>query len=184
MNIAKNIQAVGIILKYFNGRLNYTKLLKILYFINRQSLSEKGRAIIDDVYANMQNGVVLSNAYNLIKGRYRDLSVQEYWNSFFITQNVYDVMLQTDSIPEGELSKYEKRIINENLEKYKELSYEQLIDLHHNSDICPEWKDPNNISIPLKENEILTFLGFSDAEIDFISNDKQTFSVEEQILSK
>lgn len=175
MNIAKNIQAVGIILKYFNGRLNYTKLLKILYFINRQSLSEKGRAIIDDVYANMQNGVVLSNTYNLIKGRYRDLSVQEYWNSFFITQNVYDVMLRTDSIPEGELSKYEKRIISENLEKYKGLS---------NSDICPEWKDPNNSSIPLKETEILTFLGFSDAEIDFISNDKQTFSIEEQILSR
>lgn len=175
MNIAKNIHAVGIILKYFNGRLNYTKLLKILYFINRQSLSEKGRAIIDDVYANMQNGVVLSNTYNLIKGRYRDLSVQEYWNSFFITQNVYDVMLRTDSIPEGELSKYEKRIISENLEKYKGLS---------NSDICPEWKDPNNSSIPLKETEILTFLGFSDAEIDFISNDKQTFSIEEQILSR
>lgn len=175
MNIAKNIQAVGIILKYFNGRLNYTKLLKILYFINRQSLSEKGRAIIDDVYANMQNGVVLSNTYNLIKGRYCDSSVQEYWNSFFITQNVYDVMLRTDSIPEGELSKYEKRIITENLEKYKGLS---------NSDICPEWKDPNNSSIPLKETEILTFLGFSDAEIDFISNDKQTFSIEEQILSR
>lgn len=184
MNIAKNIQAVGIILKYFNGRLNYTKLLKILYFINRQSLSEKGRAVIDDVYANMQNGVVLSNTYNLIKGRYRDLNVQEYWNSFFITQNVYDLMLRTDIIPEGELSKYEKRIINENLEKYKELSFGQLIDLHHNSDICPEWKDPNNSSIPLKETEILSFLGFSDAEIDFISNDKQTFSVEEQILSK
>jgi len=57
MNIEKLIQTTGYILAKYNGVLNYTKLIKILYLSDRKSLSETGYSITGDSYVSMKDGL-------------------------------------------------------------------------------------------------------------------------------
>lgn len=184
MNLRKTIQTVGIVLKAFDNSLNYTKLLKILYFINRQSLNEKGSSIIDDNYVNMPNGIVLSNTYDLIRNKLKDRESQMYWNTFFLVQNMYDLVLRTEILPEGELSRYEKKVINDNIEKYRDYSYSDLIALHHDKNVCPEWENPEGSSKPLSKYDILRALGFSEKEITYIKDDDLMYEEDEKMFAE
>src|SRR5712691_464729 len=50
------------------GRMNYLKLIKLLYLADRESLKRHGHPISDDRYVSMDHGPVLSTTFNLIKG--------------------------------------------------------------------------------------------------------------------
>ena len=63
--------------------MNYTKLIKELYFSDREALRTKGFSITGDIYYSMKKGPVLSNLLNLIKGTLADSKIQEKWNDIF-----------------------------------------------------------------------------------------------------
>ena len=98
----KTAQAVATILRQLpNRRMSYIKLIKILYFADREALQEKGRPISRGPIAAMRHGPVQSTAYDLIKGTYYPL--QEQWREFFRTENYDIVMVQDPGV--GRLSR-------------------------------------------------------------------------------
>ena len=60
MDIKKVVQVVGYILSKYQGKLNYTKLIKMLYLADRESMRQTGYPITGDNYVSMPRGVVLS----------------------------------------------------------------------------------------------------------------------------
>lgn len=81
-NFDKLFDATAYIL-YLNGKsMNYTKLIKELYFSDREALRTKGFSITGDIYYSMKKGPVLSNLLNLIKGTLADSKIQEKWIFF------------------------------------------------------------------------------------------------------
>ena len=59
-NLEKLIQACNYLLKKNNYSLNYTKLIKLLYLADKESLKGAIQTISGDTYVSMDNGPVLS----------------------------------------------------------------------------------------------------------------------------
>ena len=176
-NIEKLIQVCNYLVKKNNFSLNYTKLIKLLYLADKESLKQSLQTITGDTYASMDNGPVLSKLYDLIKGVYRKEPDQYLWNSRFI-KDEYNLVAGTDRIPQSELSVFEMKILDKIYEQFKDTDYRGMI--KHCHDFCPEWKNPHGSSIPIEPEEILQSIGKSSEEIDWILAETQAFEEEER----
>ncbi|MDR2479978.1 MAG: SocA family protein [Treponema sp.] len=176
-NIEKLIQACNYLLKKNNFSLNYTKLIKLLYLADKESLKGALQTITGDTYVSMDNGPVLSQLYDLIMGRYRKTDAQNLWNSRFIRDG-YNLVAATERIPQGELSKFETRILDQIYEQFKNSGVWEMIDYVHNN--CPEWKDPEGSAIAIRPNEILESIGRTPEEIEWILAETSAFEEEER----
>jgi len=176
-NIEKLIQACNYLIKKNNSPLNYTKLIKMLYLADKESLHGSLQTITGDTYVSMDNGPVLSKLYDLIKGRHRDEKAQNLWNSRFIL-NDYDLVATTDQIPQNELSAFEMQILDQIHDRFKDYNVWKMIDYVHNN--CPEWKNPEGSALTIQPKEILESIGKSIEEIDWILSETQAFEEEER----
>ncbi len=176
MNLNKLIQVVCYLLKKYDYSLNYTKLIKILYLSDRKALAELGETITgDEVYA-MDNGPVLSNLYDLIRGK-SSTDEQNLWDVYF-KKNNFDIICINREISDGELCDYEESVIDEVDSKYHDYSYGQMIDEVHKKEICPEWKNPCGTSIYISTADILKNIGFTDKRINEIQENNAIYSEE------
>ena len=183
MQIDKLIQAVSYFLKKYGYSLNYTKLIKELYLADRESIRRSGWSISGDSYKNLPYGPVLVNLYALIKGTHQDLRIQSKWDSCFLT-DAKTLRAKTQIIPDGELSAFEKSIIDEIDDKYHSYSYSRMIDVVHDRNVCPEWRDPHGSSSILSKADIMAALGFDEATIKHFEQEEEAYTYENQILAR
>ena len=76
------VEAAARLIAFEGGTINYTKLLKLLYIADRESLRRHHTSISGDAYVSMNAGPVLSRAYNLIKGE----ASSEIWSHWSFSQ--------------------------------------------------------------------------------------------------
>src|SRR6266481_6666490 len=101
--VLKAIQAIGVLLRYDGvRRMNYMRLLKLLYIADREALKETGRPITGGPVAAMERGPVLEEVYDLIRGQHREMPL---WSQFFRKER-YD-LIELAEPDVGQLSKYE-----------------------------------------------------------------------------
>lgn len=183
MEIDKLIQLTNYLLKKYDFSLNYTKLIKELYLADRECIKRTGWSISDDVYKNLPYGPVLVNLYTLIQGKHPDLRMQSKWDSNFLTDSK-ELKAKVSIIPDGELSQMEKNIIDEIDQTYHAYSYSKMIDVVHNKNICPEWKDPHGSSSPLKKEDIMRSIGFDEDSIEHFAEEERTYKYEKELLAQ
>ncbi|MCH3917122.1 MAG: SocA family protein [Spirochaetia bacterium] len=183
MDIEKIVQVVGYVLKKNDGRLNYTKLIKLLYLADKESYKAINHSITGDRYVAMPNGPVLSRLYDLIKDRDSDAMSQCFWNGRF-SRDGYDLILLSDKIPEGKLSRFEKKVLDDIEAKFHNNSFREMICFVHNPENCPEWHNPGNTSKIITEENILTSLGRTPQEISTILEESAVYKKEEELLDK
>jgi hypothetical protein len=128
----------------------------------------------------MKHGPVLSNLYDLIKGKNRDKQNQMYWDSRFSTDGD-DLLANFDQYPEGKLSRAEKAIIDKIDGQFHQNWYGELIDYTHAN--CPEWHNPGATSIPISLANILNALGRTQEDIDWILEETRAFQEEDRIFA-
>jgi len=175
-NIEKLIQACNYLIKKSNQKINYTKLIKLLYLADRESLELTTQSITGDKYVCMRSGPVLSRLYDLIKGKYSEAD-QVLWNSRFIKDG-YDLVVTTENIPQGELSLFETQVLDKIYEKFKDYTVPNMIEYVHNN--CHEWKNPSGSSAPLNPKRILRNIGKTNEEIDWIIAETEAFEEEDR----
>lgn len=127
-------QAAALLAKLEGGRINYTKMLKLLYLADRRSLVEIGCPVTGDHVVNMANGPVLSGVYDFIKSKAPD---GVSWKRFLRTDG-YELVLEGDA-GDGELSEYDVDILTELHAQHRKDTFWQLIAEVHK---LPEWKRP------------------------------------------
>lgn len=76
----KTIQAAAHVARSQGGTLSRLRLLKILYIADRECLREHGHTITGDHPYAMENGPVLTETYDLIKGRHGEVAE---WDAHF-----------------------------------------------------------------------------------------------------
>ncbi|GHT96101.1 hypothetical protein FACS1894141_5860 [Spirochaetia bacterium] len=175
----KLIQATGYVLKRNSFKMNYLKVIKILYLADRESIICTGQSMSGDSFVNMKNGPVLSRLYDLIKNRHTKAETQNFWNTRFSTDG-YDLIANFDRIPEGGLSTFEKETLTRLDDQFKEASYGEMIDYVHKA--CPEWEDTDT-SKPIHLERILECAGMSPDEIDIILAENEAFDKEEGVFT-
>ncbi len=182
-NLEKVIQTCNYLLQKNNGSLNYTKMIKLLYLADRESLNEAGNTITGDSYYSLDNGPVLSKLYNLIKGEQTNEKEQTIWDSRF-TKDGYDLICLSDRIPFGELSRYEMNLLDTLYKQFKKYDFRYMIDYTHNPENCPEWQCPNGSSIPISLEDILSKkFKRTPEEIEWIIEEIESFNEEERLDS-
>ncbi len=160
----KTVQAAAVLLNLGRGRMDYLRLLKLLYIADRDSIARTGRPIIGNRTVAMKNGPLHSEVYNLIKGEHIDAPL---WSEH-IRKEGYEVELVNDP-GVSELSAAEVRVLTEVSDRFALVSEWDIVEATHD---FPEWAKnwPNgegNTSHTIPFEDILEAVGLS-AEKDAI----------------
>lgn len=127
--LPKVVQEVGVLLAASeNHRMNYTKLLKLLYLADRESLAEVHQPISGDAPYALPKGPVLSRVCDLIrKTGYVSEDQAEYWAKFFEIDGNDIVLKQDPGL--SHLSHYEVKKLTEVFERYKSVPFGRMLDI-------------------------------------------------------
>ncbi len=141
--------------------MNYMKLIKIMYVIDRMALIKWGRPVTFDSYFSMDNGPVLSRTLELID------EGSEYgspWGELILRapNDPYSVTLRRDHSTD-ELSQAEEELASEIYAKLGHMNRWRIVDLLHQ--ILPEWQNPHESSLPISYRDILRAAKKSEQEI-------------------
>lgn len=140
-NIFKATQAASYLLSLNNDKLNYTKLIKLLFIADRRAIEKWNNVITTDTHFIMDCGQVGTNVYNEIKNE-NELKSDDYWHQF-IEKDYFAVRLVknpgTDLLSKREMD--ELASVDREFKKY---SYGRMIDYCHNH--FSEWHDPKGCS--------------------------------------
>jgi uncharacterized phage-associated protein len=150
-NEAKAAQAAARFLMLRGQPMSYLKLVKLLYFADREALLRWGRPITTDCYVAMDKGPVVSRIYDLITDGVPP-DTRSPWTDLISSPKDYEVALLQSPPPDDELSRAEEEMIDEIFGRYGKKSRWELVKLSHD---FPEWRDPEGSALPITIEEIL-----------------------------
>lgn len=153
LNTRKATQAAAVILRTEQTRrMNYMKLLKLLYLAERETLRDTGRSITGDRFVAMKRGPVLSGVYDLIKGEHIE---EQLWGDC-IERDRFMLTLAADPGVDL-LSRFEIQKLGEVALRHVGDDEFQMVDFVHRN--CPEWKDPGSGVRPIELASVLAAVG-------------------------
>lgn len=179
-NQKKATQAMSVLLRHAGQSKteNYMKLIKILYFADRESLQKSGRPITGDRYFAMDHGPVLSNVLDLIRDR---AAGSAEWSNFIATEHK-NVHLVNDP-GNSELSPFEIDILHRMWDEYKDVDPFELADVKTHE--LPEYKKnkpPTGSRRDISYEDVLEAVGRTD--IESIENDAKQMAILDQLYGQ
>jgi uncharacterized phage-associated protein len=177
-NERKTTQVASRFLKLGGGRMNYMKLIKLLYLADRGALLRWGRPLSGDSYFSMKLGPVLSEVHDLIT-EVPLPDQQSPWSEHISAPSNYEVELKRDA-GDDELSKAEERLIDEIFSAYGHYAPFDLVDLLHKT--LPEWKEVQSGRVAIEYREILQAGDASPEEIAEIESELDSLRLIESVL--
>ncbi len=179
-NEAKAAQAAARLLQSHGGKMNYMKLIKLLYLVDRKSLEGWGRPVTTDRYVSMDRGPVLSAVLDLINYEPGPHSTSP-WRDLISEPSGYAVSLvSNEAPPDDELSEAEEMLIDSVYAEYGAKSHWALVDSVHS---LPEWQDPRGGALAISYADILKAVGKDDQEIEQIENEMRAASEVDRLLA-
>ncbi len=158
LNLLKAIQAVAFLLKQKHATKsdNYMRVLKLLYFADRESLKETGSPITGDHFVAMEHGPTLSKLMDLVNQRAFN---NAEWDKY-IEKDGYEIRL-IDDPGNGKLCRYEIELLKRIWEENRELGEWEVA---MKSEKLPEWKknNPGKSSCPIPLTDLLDAVGKRD----------------------
>ena len=122
----KTVQAAACFLRHEGSTMNYMKLIKLLYFMDRRALKQWGHPVTYDHYVSMRHGPVLSLTLDRINEADEPGS-PSYWSQHIAPPHQYSVTLEKDP-PNDELSEAELHLIDEVHAEYGHMNQWELRD--------------------------------------------------------
>ena len=155
-------QMAAYLLSREKGRMNYLKLMKLLYLADRESMKRHGHPISGDRFVSMDHGPVLSQTFNLIKGTVR--FAERGWNHWIADRADHEVSLKRKVNREAldELSEADLNVLGDVYSKFGKMDQWKLVDYTHR--YCREWEDPKGPSAPIDYETIFKALGRTPAQ--------------------
>lgn len=145
----KTTEAAAYLLQKDGGKMNYLKLIKLLYLSDREAIKQNGLPITFDDYCAMKLGPVLSKTYDWIKGNIKP-EFGAFWNSAIRTSG--NTVLSSKEVGVQHLSQAETDVLDSVFTQYGKFSPFDLVDITH---ALPEYKEPpTNTSVPLPIREV------------------------------
>ncbi len=167
-NEIKATQAAALLLELNGGKMNYMKLNKLLYNIDREALNRWFRPVTGDDFFALPHGMILSNL--LDKSKQTVFLKKTYWNRHIRKDGNNNNKL-IKSCDADELSPAEINLIKEFDIIYKDKSQWDMEDEHNNKDLFPEWENPKGGNIPKDFTDALKAQSFSEEEIEQIASE-------------
>lgn len=157
-NKIKASQLAAFFAKEEGGKINYMKLIKLMYLAERTVLLRDGYLMVADDLFFLPHGPILSRSLDMMK--YAPLS-EDAWTELFNGTEGYDVSLKTTQLSRDDfdrLSDSEFAVANEIWDEFK--LYDQFR-LEAYTHMLPEWNDPGTGRLPISIKDMACRLGFS-----------------------
>ena len=149
-DISKALAATGYLLALIGGKCNLIKLVKMLYYADRTALKTWHRSITGDRLCSMDNGLVVSTIYDLIKGAGSG-KLQATWGRYIGPR--HDNTVPLIRMPDTEcLTESERQTLDAAYQKIAPMRTGSLIEWCHT---FPEWRDPQGSSTRIDPKSIL-----------------------------
>lgn len=140
-NSLKSLQATKVLLRNHHGRMDRTRLLKLLYIADREMLVQSGKTLTGSRAVAMKYGPVLEDVFRITASCEIDSSL---WGGE-IQREGHEVVLFFDDPSVGKLTKGELRKLEELSERYSDYTDEDLIEETHG---FAEWANVFDVSHP------------------------------------
>ncbi len=155
--------------------MKYLKLIKLLYFVDREYIRQTGSSFTKDTYYSMKDGPVLSNVYDLIKANTTRLQ-GSYWNRTISERTNYVIKIINE--PNFDvLSQAAKEIADK---VYGKLTDWTVRDTSHN---LPEYFHIDKGRKKIEYKDIAKALSFPDHLIDEYLDESRTNEFVHRVLS-
>ena len=176
----KTTDAALLLIQLVGGRINYMKMIKLLYLVDREALKRWGQPVTFDEYFSMDHGPVLSRTLDLINEGTRP-GRSSYWHEHVSPPEDY---LVTALQPTGadSLSDAEIDLISEVHQEYGHMPKWELVDMLHK--MLPEWADPQGSCAPISYGDILAAVGKDAMEVQCIRSELDLIAYLDERLSE
>lgn len=136
-NFPKTFQAAATVLREHHGRMEFVRLLKLLYIADRELLAKTGRTLTGDQPVALPRGPVLDTVYALIKGKGPEAD-QSVWGTAIRKDGREVVLDERATVGTGRLTKAEVNKLREVCARFYDTDSETLSELTHKFD---EWAE-------------------------------------------
>jgi uncharacterized phage-associated protein len=157
--------------------MSYLKLIKMLYFLDREALLRWGRPVTTDRYVSMDNGPVVSRIYDLIREEAAP-GTDSFWRRYVSAPLGWEVALIEEPVP-SEISPAEEALIDEIFAMYGKMNRWDLVRLSHE---LREWQDPKGSAIPIDYKDILRAGDKTEAEVAAVEAELESLAISEAML--
>jgi hypothetical protein len=156
IDVAKAVQAAGVILRLEGKTASRLRLLKLLYIADRLSFERFGRAIIGSKMVAMKNGPLHSHVLDLLNGKFVG---EDRWASCFENQGVLVNLVQQPDV--GLLARCEIDLLEEVTKKFAEQDDWEIVETTHGfAEWQKQYPDPKeNTSRRIPVGDILEAVG-------------------------
>ena len=158
--------AAHLIKRRGQGFMSYMKLMKLLYFADREALIRWGSPITADTVYSMDRCPVLSDVLHLVTEG-APLCDPQIWERHLQPHGDHEVRMIRDP-SNGELSEAEENLLDEVFNRFGKLSRWQIVDEAHK---LPEWEDPAGSRIRISYADILRHGNKTPRQIEAIMHD-------------
>ncbi len=160
-NEEKATEAASFLLHLNGGKMNYMKMIKLLYLIDRKALEKWERPVTNDTYYSMKDGQILSNVLDLAKNNF----IGKYWHSHIAKSGRYWVELISELKELKKLSPAEVELIES---VYGELGKLDPFDLGRRTKEGAEYQETQS-SIKTTLDNLLSALKYDNEDIERIN---------------
>ncbi len=164
----KTTQAAGLLISLHGGNITRLRLLKLLYIADRECLAETLRPITWDSAVAMDNGPVLSNTYDLIKGTGPSGGD---WDRHIRALGSRCMTLVSDADVDR-LSRHEMNKLRDVAKRFDELDDYELADYTHDFQEWIQNKPDKGTCNPISFDDRLAGAGLGDDEKQRIIRDR------------
>jgi uncharacterized phage-associated protein len=124
------IHTMLFVLKELGGQADFHRIFKLIYIADKEHLAEYGTHILDDKYIAMENGPVLSSAYDILKSLRE--TPDPYASQFLTLLDRYKVKaIQEPDL--DELASSHIRFIKKAVKKFGKKGFGYLTDSTHDA---------------------------------------------------
>ena len=164
IDVEKTVQAAAYFLSLSEGKLEYMKLVKLLYNCDREALRRWFAPITYDVPYAMPHGMVPTATLDLAEDQQPRDTV---WGAHIERDGRWDNVLRNDP-GISRLSEAETELMREMYKKYEEMNGTEMGEEHHRPELFPEWIDPNGSSTYIGIESVLKAMGLDEEDIEII----------------
>ncbi|HVA65802.1 MAG TPA: Panacea domain-containing protein [Elusimicrobiota bacterium] len=175
-NETKAVQAAALFAARTGNQINYMKLIKLIYLLDREALKRWGVPIVGGNYVSMDQGPVASPVLDAIKSPAQKFPL---WTSHFRKEG-YDVRL-IHGIEPDDLSPAELEVLDWVFSRFGAMDQWQLVYYTHEN--CGEWVDPQGTSLPIKPSAILQNVGKTE-QIDVLAAELSRIELVDKLFAK
>jgi len=147
-------------------RKDFHKIFKVLYFADRNHLSEYGRSITGDTYIAMNDGPVPSKIYDIFKSVRGDSYFKDTGNfsAYFSVEN-WDIIRPVAEPNLKVLSKTDLEYLEDSLKEYGFLSWDEVREKSHDY----AWRN-TPLNTPITIDNFLLETGSEDSYIGYVKD--------------